>query len=302
MRYTASRVSLIVAFGVLVGLSSRSVFAWSIAGHQSTARMAVRLLPADFPEFFRMGQSAVAHSVIDPDVIKLRTLLQLRNREYPEHYLDWEMFGGRDFPATRYEYIARLHQLNQKPASTGFLPYAIVENFQELMLAFAEHRRWPDNLHVRSKILILAGHLAHYAGDLCQPLHTTIHHNGRAKRGAESPNTGIHFAVDGLFESTSIGHSVVGIHLAPLASGNLLTEVQRQFEGSFRLVDRVYELEADLRAAHEGGEPTAQLIAFAKERQHCTISFISGLFQSAWIDSASLQLPVWLEREIGTGF
>ena len=128
--------------------------------------------------------------------------------------------------STRYDFISRLQQLGQEPASTGFLPYAIVETFQELKLAFAEYRRWPDNPRIQSKILIIAGHLAHYAGDLCQPLHTTIHHDGRTKLGAGSPNTGIHFAVDGLIEATSIVALATESRPAPVGGEDLLTAVQ----------------------------------------------------------------------------
>jgi hypothetical protein len=251
------------------------------------------------PEFFKRGDRAIAHSAIDPDVFKNRSLPQLRSSESPEHYLDWEMVGMQDFPPNRYDFIALVHGLQQKPAATGFLPYAVVETFQELKLAFSEHRRWPENSSIRSKILIIAGHLAHYAGDLFQPLHTTIHHDGRATLESGSPHTGIHFAVDGVIVKALPKPLGTVVRPTPIATSDLLAVVQSQFESSFQLVDRVYELETDLRAVHEGLEPSPPLVAFSRERRRSTIAFIAGLFRAAWIDSEALELPPWLNREEG---
>jgi hypothetical protein len=80
------------------------------------------------------------------------------------------------------------------------LPYAIAEWTERLSIAFAEHRKYPANPYIQNKCLVYAGFLAHYAQDLCMPLHTTIHHDGRANPDGSTPKTGIHPRVDSLVE------------------------------------------------------------------------------------------------------
>ena len=47
-----------------------------------------------------------------------------------------------------------------------------------LAVAFAEYRKWPDNPMIQHKCFLYAGFLAHYAQDMCQPLHLTINFDG----------------------------------------------------------------------------------------------------------------------------
>ena len=70
--------------------------------------------------------------------------------------------------------------------------YAVAEWTEKLALAFAQHRRWPENTLVQAECLLTAASLAHYAQDLCQPLHTSVHFDGRALEGGKSPRSGIH--------------------------------------------------------------------------------------------------------------
>ena len=110
-------------------------------------------------------------------------------------------------------------------------------------MVFAEHRRWPHNPDIQAKALVYAGIVAHYAGDLCQPLHTTIHHNGRANPDGSSPGTGLHHQVDVLFEREGFDRAkaIDGIELE--AYEDLMAAVSRQFDDSHALVEVVYDLE-----------------------------------------------------------
>src|SRR5581483_6890740 len=96
--------------------------------------------------------------------------------EGPEHYLDSELLKDRPLPPTRYRFIALCAELNLDPSKVGLVPYAIAEGTERLAIAFAEHRKWPQNPYIQQKALVYAGRLAHYSCDLCMPLHTTIDH------------------------------------------------------------------------------------------------------------------------------
>jgi hypothetical protein len=186
------------------------------------------------------------------------------------------------------------------------LPYAVVEGAQRLTEAFAEHRRWPGDPAIRQRILVYAGLLAHYAGDLDQPLHTTLHHDGRALPDGSSPKTGIHQLVDGLFERTPLrvhgGMRGVRLQRYDDAWAAVVAELVR----SHALVERVYQLEPELRQSFprppEGqtkpppSRPTPAVVTFTEERFRSTASFLASLYWTAWQDSAKVQLPAWHSR------
>lgn len=122
---------------------------------------------------------------------------QLTDREEPDHYIDLELLRGESLPEKRHAYLELCQKLNQKPAQVGYLPYAIAEHAQQLTVAFAEYRRFPEHPAIQMKVQVYAGLLAHYAADLSMPLHTTIHFNGRADPiTGQSPKTGIHARID----------------------------------------------------------------------------------------------------------
>lgn len=269
------------------------VAAWHTEGHRLVAADAVRLLPPAMPAFFRAGALAVGHAAVDPDLWKARDTPQLRDRESPEHYLDSEFLDGRELPPLRSDYLLLLAERGLSGSRVGTLPYAVVEAAQRLTLALAEHRRWPRNRHVRSKALVYAGLLAHYAADLCQPLHTTVDHDGRALPDMTSPRSGIHDAVDSLFERVRFDRASAVRGAEVRRFDDLRGAVASELARSHALVDRVYGLEPKL-----SGEPpdAPQVVAFTRERYRAATALIASLFWTAWQDSAAIELPAWLDR------
>src|SRR5699024_9632145 len=165
--------------------------AWTQAGHFYIARAAVKDLPKQMPQFFRDGIKQIAHVVNQPDIIKNAGLKQIHSTEGPNHYLDLERLRGKTLPPTRFEYIKMCYRMHENPKYIGFLPYAITEYEQRLAVIFAEHRRWPDNKYIQENALIIAGLMAHYTGDLVQPLHTTVNYDGMVNARGRSPHSGI---------------------------------------------------------------------------------------------------------------
>src|SRR5262245_49838756 len=196
------RLLPLLGAGLLAAMlvSVHPAWAWWPVGHGIIARAAVQALPAEVPAFFRAGADQVAHTSFDPDVAKNRAAPMLSDEESPEHYIDSELLAGKPLPEKRYAFIALCTQAKLEPDRVGLVPYSTAEWTERLAVAFAEHRRWPDNPFIRSKCLVYAGFLAHYAGDLTQPLHTTIHFDGRARPDGSSPRSGIHNKVDALIE------------------------------------------------------------------------------------------------------
>jgi hypothetical protein len=288
--------------------------AWFAQGHDLLTRRAVEALPAEgpgaLPAWFRESAEQVGMQSRMPDAQRERSLGILRGAEHAEHFIDLELLQNRDLPATRPEYVAMLQELGEDPHVVGFAPYAVQEWTGRLTLAFAMHRREPDNPIYRAQAIIAAGHLAHYAQDLCQPLHTTIHYDGRVGEDGESPGTGIHFRVDALvqkLEPEAIEPPPLGQLLLEM-SGSDPDDLLRQLTAHYtltatraahQLVDRTYELEPHLPPVEQQAIDSDQVAAFAVERASTAAGLTAQLISSAWVFSRTTDLPPWLFEDIG---
>ncbi|MEX0775456.1 MAG: hypothetical protein WD042_07050 [Phycisphaeraceae bacterium] len=300
MSHRAKSMAAIVIGAALLLAAPAS--AWHTAGHHILAEAAVKALPDEIPAFFRQGAATVAHGSVDPDVMKLRQTPQLRSAEEPEHYIDMELLQGRPLPATRYEFIKLCQELGVEPNKMGTLPYAVVEGTQRLTVAFAEHRRWPDNPHIKAKCLLYAGLLAHYSCDLAMPLHVTVHFDGQApvegKTFGRSPHTGIHAKVDHLVEQLALDPMAIAKDAKVVKFDDLMPAVLAEIEKSYALIEKVYELEPQLPGPEVNKGAIAQpVVAFANERARAAASFTASLYATAWAKSADLKLPEWHARE-----
>lgn len=279
----------------LAALAAGPAHGWLTSGHRRATIDAVGRLPDEVPRFFRDGAAWVGHAAVDPDLWRNRDTPELADREAPEHYLDLELLRGAPLPARRADYLRLLARLHVEPQRAGALPYAIVEGAERLALAFAEHRRWPADEAIRAKCLLEAGWLAHYAGDLTQPLHTTIHHDGRAKADGESPYSGLHRLVDGLFARLPRELALpAGETAAMPIDDDLAAAVAAELTASHALVETVYRLESRLRAEAVGDD--RELTELARDRYRETVRFVGGVLWWSWRRSARIELPEWLAR------
>src|SRR6185503_11228774 len=212
--------------------------AWFTPGHAKVTRAAVRALPSVVPRFFRDGGFTVGEASVDPDLFKDRTLEALRAAEEPQHYLDWELIPGLKLPPDRWQFTALVLERKVDPRGLGILPYSVLESWQRLTMAFAEHRHYPDDVAIQQKTLVYAGWLGHYVGDLEQPLHTSIHHDGRALPDGSSPKTGIHQLVDGLFERVPFDEQATTRNLPIHAYPDPWQAILAELTASHALVDR----------------------------------------------------------------
>lgn len=292
-----SRRTTVYAACLACLLAAAPAGAWHGKGHLLASRQAAALLPPEVPAFLRDGATAVAHFSLDPDTFT-RPIApdDLHAAESPEHFFDLERLAGADIPARRYDLLAWCYKNDLAPAKVGLAPYAIAEWTQRLTVAFAEHRRWGDNPHIRQKCLLYAGMLAHYAQDVCQPLHTTVHYDGRLKDDGASPRSGIHNKLDALLGKLPAGAKagVASQDIQPLEA--LFPAVIEQIKASHALVDKVYEMEKLLPAYEEPMKAGSQAEAFARDRLNAAAAFTARLILTAWRDSAGVKLPDWHQR------
>jgi hypothetical protein len=282
---------------ILLLLAQNATWGWWAGGHGILTRAAVQALPEEMPTFFRSADRMIAHCSYDPDVSKNRGTPYVRAAEHSEHYLDFELLQGRPLPKTRYEFVQLCNELGVRPEKVGFVPYALAEWTERLAVAFAEHRKWPDNPFIENKCLVYAGFIAHYAQDLCQPLHLTIHFDGKAQPSGEMLHKGIHEKVDALIEYLAMQPADLARdqHIEPL--NDLMEDIIKQFHQGFSMVDQVYALAEHFPSPQDKKwQPVPEIINFANERARESARFTAALYLTAWELSESIQLDGWLDR------
>lgn len=270
-------------------------WAWWGGGHETLTRASVKALPGEIPEFFRaaFAENAIAHVARDPDLARNRGTPNARAAESPQHYFDVELLQGKPFADNLGAHIQLCAELGTSYHSVGTLPYVLAEWTERLAIAFKEHRKWPDNPIIQSKCLVYAGFVAHYAQDMCQPLHLTVHFDGRAKPDGSSPGTGIHENVDALIGRLKLKVDDLAKDQEIMPVEELLPAIFQQIKAGHRLVDSVYDLEEDLKNYQE---PTPALVDFTNERAREAVRWNAALYLTAWRMSADISLPGWLNR------
>jgi hypothetical protein len=318
------RVLRVFLIAAVLASGVASLHAWYTKGHRRASDLALRSLPKEMPEFFRNGVELLNGVVHDPDLFTRPVAPpQLHDVEALNHYFDLEPLADEKLPLTRYEFLEIVYRKKLQPSKVGLLPYAVVECTQRLSVAFAEHREHPDDKVIQTKCLLYAAQLAHYAQDLCQPLHTTIDHDGRARPDGSSPHSGIHAKIDRMIGQLTESQLPLPAAIKPQAlttppkdiaaatkppksredfqahrkieaarAQELMDAVMAELHRSHDLVDKVYAMEKDLPADWKDPLPP-NVEAFARDRLGHAAQFTASLFMTAWQDSQFIEFPEW---------
>ena len=196
----------IAALAVLaVAVPAVQVDAWGNTGHRLIGVAAMRALPDDLPAFLKTPGAVadVGELAREPDRWKGAGQPHDRERD-TAHFIDLDdqgrVFDQRGMsltalPRLKSEYDAALTQAGLDVDDAGYLPYAMMDAWQNLGRDFAywrvlnaaekretnmERQAWYRADRIRREALILRdiGVMGHYVGDGSQPHHTTIHYNG----------------------------------------------------------------------------------------------------------------------------
>jgi hypothetical protein len=224
---------------LLLLLISSQGWAWWVKGHGAITEAAISRLPDEVPAFFRAAGKQAGYLSGEPDRWKNRQTPYLRAAEAPDHYIDLEDYKGEELPANRYDAIRLVTRLGGNPERAGLLPYAVMEYFDRLSIAFYDYRQLlererkladaspeerreleSERKAIEIKCIMYAGILAHYAGDASMPLHTTIDYDGRvASKGPDGRKLqqGIHAKIDGFPEKNGFTPEEIGRTVEPRA-------------------------------------------------------------------------------------
>jgi hypothetical protein len=258
--------------------------AWWIIGHGTITEAACLALPDDMPAFFRAAGKSLNHLAGDPDRWKNRDATFLRSTEAPNHFLDIEDLEGNEIPRDRFVALALLHKLNRPPDKTGFLPWAIMEGFDRLTVAFFDYRQDPSNPAVTMKCIVYAGNLAHYTTDASMPLHTTRNYDGKPGPNGKMVQKGIHAKVDGFPEKNNFGAEEIARGLQAKKVDDIWDYMVKFINESHTHIDKCYEL--DVAKAFDN--PTDESRAFIMARCRAGAQFTMDIWYNAWLKSAKL--------------
>jgi hypothetical protein len=177
--------------------------AWGSSGHRMIGEAAIEALPDELPPFLREESSAAAVGELSREPDRSRNAGKTHDSDRdPGHFVD----GGDDgkiggvvafaaLPPTRDDYETALRAAGTSSWKMGYLPYSIIEDWQQLVKDFAywrvdaagerntanpDHKAWllGDRLRRQAQILVDIGLLSHFVGDGSMPLHASVHYNG----------------------------------------------------------------------------------------------------------------------------
>ncbi|WP_292228252.1 S1/P1 Nuclease [Brevundimonas sp.] len=182
-----------------------TVTAWGNTGHRLIGVAAMRALPSDLPAFLLTPGAIADVGELSREPDRWKGAGQPHDRERDTaHFVDLDdqgrVYDQRGMPITalprlKSEYDAALTKAGLNVDDAGYLPYAMMDAWQQLGRDFAywrvltaaekretnlERQAWYKADRVRREALILRdiGVLGHYVGDGSQPHHTSIHFNG----------------------------------------------------------------------------------------------------------------------------
>ncbi len=268
--------------------------AWGDEGHRWINRAAAEKMPDDMPAFFKQAGGRLSFLGPEPDRWRDRNELYraLNEAQAPDHFIDIDKPENfQSLPDNRYLYSDWLRASGKEPKDIGYLPYAILENYQRIQVSF---RMWRDPRNsaerdqIEQNIIYYAGVLGHYVADGAQPLHTTIHFDGWTT--STNPD---HFTREHLhsrFESEYVRSQIKPEDFSPQVKpaqklGDVFADTMKFLFDSNSQVVELYRLEKTAR--WDSQNRNAESKRFVTARLAAGAQMLANLWYTAWTDSAS---------------
>ena len=296
-------------FPFLLMIAVTTVGAWGEKGHVMTARVAVRNLPPDMPEFFRKSEVELGYLCPEPDRWRnFRREPALFALHTYDHGVRTEWLPP-SLPPNRYEYVL-LFAGKPKPGggvhdhtSMGFAPYAIAERLEMLTVNFMLWRKAAETTaderrikrQIEQNIIHIAGLLGHFVTDNGMPLHTSIHSAGwnriqpnpKEYAVTKSAATSIHSRFETDFVRTIEEREFEPLLAAPRTRGGpWLEEGLAHIRKSNEYVETVFAL--DKATPFGSGKESPEARRFTCERLAFSAEALRDFWYSAWVRSATL--------------
>ena len=240
--------------------------AWGGRAHAVIDRAAIDAIPDDGPVFLRKYEDYIAGSASLPDAWRANWEGFSKIDEDPNHGWFREQFAFlKTIPRSRYEFVIALYKHYEKikdsdPATaartnvrwTGTLPYAAMENYQQLIVCMRMVRKakaeGQDPSFAEQACAFHVIRLAHYIGDGSQPLHDSVNSDGW--RGPDPEGYTRDGSIHGRFETGFVnGMGLTAADIAPRIGapghqqGDMFAAVLAFLNTSGGKMETVYKLE-----------------------------------------------------------
>ncbi len=326
---TARRASLVALIAVVMMVGAGGAAgAWGSSGHRMITVAALSALPSETPGFLRdpVFAADAGEWAREPDRWRLAGAAHDALRD-PFHYAyadDDGRLGGvcafSALPPTRAGYEALLRKAGVDPDTVGYLPYAILDGWQQLAkdlvywradragLRFAHdpaRLAWleVDRRRRESQITEDIGLLAHYVGDATQPMHLSLHHDG----WGDGPNpegfttARVHIPYEGAYVAAAVTPSAV--RAAMPAPRSLARPAEQETGAWLQAQSGAWRswYRAEKAGAFQPGDPRG--VAYTAERLGTAAGMLRDVIAAAWTSSAAGQVnyPVVSIRDLEAG-
>ena len=308
-----ARTAAALACLAIAWTPASGVRAWGATGHRLIGELGVEALPSDLPAFLRDAKTveAVGELAREPDRWKDSGAVHDTDRD-KAHFVDVDdegkILGGpalAALPATRSDYEAALQKVGTDSYHAGYLPYSIIDGWQQLTKDFAYWRvltaaiprerdpvrkAWLERDLARREALTVRdlGVWAHYVGDGSQPMHVSVHFDGW--RNYPNPHGYTQDRVHAMFEGAFVRAFVdLGQVRAVMPAASPCPDaidvcVGRYLASTAGTVEPFYALQKD--GAFAGPDPVRGK-AFAAQRLAAGAGELRDLIVSAWAASAT---------------
>lgn len=321
--------ALLAVIGVLATAPiARDAWAWGATGHEWVSGIAIEKLPDTVPAFVRAPEAAAEIAVMGRELDRSKGSGKTHDAERdPGHYVDLADDGSVEgvlplgqLPVTREEYDTLLRAKGFTQYKAGYLPYSLVDGWQQLRKDFAywratvkgaetattpEERAWFEaDRRLREKLTLRdIGVWSHYGGDASQPLHVSVHFNG----WGDYPNPNgyttrkIHAYFEGEFVRRNLRRAAVAAEVGPYQPCGCSIEDRTKalILASLAQVGPLYALEKE--GAFKQGD--ARGAVFATTRLAAGAQAVRDMIVQAWEDSANTPVgyPMVNVRDIESG-
>ena len=312
IRIVARRACFAAALVLMALPPAAPAFAWGAEGHRLVGEIGAAAFAPELPAFLRAPGAAddIGEWAREPDRSKGAGEPHDGERD-PAHTVrvddDGQVMGGpplASLPPTREAYDTALRAVGSDQYKAGYLPYAIMDGWQQLVKDFtywriltaAEHHAATparkayyarDRMRREKQTVMDLGIWAHFVGDASQPLHVTVHLNGWGDYPDPDRYTKkkIHAFFEGAFVHRFVTYAMVRARLpapAPDCRCSIAQRTAAYIADTHKYSEAVYRLYKD--GAFSDANPRGE--DFAAARIAAGAAQLRDMTLAAWRASA----------------
>jgi hypothetical protein len=329
--------SLLSAALLCAALLPSPVLAWGAKGHTIVNHLAALGFTGRMPGFLTNPKAVYAIGYLGPELDRDKGAGPSWDADYDTgHFLDLNDDGTvagvvqlSALPKNREAYDTALRAANTDQYKAGFLPYTLLDGWEQLRqdlaywrvddyrathgatpadrLAGARDRDIDQNLVLRD-----VGVWGHYVGDACQPLHVTVHFNGWGNYpnpNGYTESTRTHSMFESEFVNRYVTEAAVAklipaksaypVPASPITQEEMLERLGAYLLATGQTVPHLYDIEK--AGGFASGSPEA--VQFTTARLAAGATELRDLAVLAWQDSlnASVGYPAIPVRDVLSG-